>query len=45
MSFDRLVLPLLTLAVIALGLGVFLPVVEVRNLVAKPVFHHGNGSC
>lgn len=33
MSFDRLVLPLLTLAVIALGLGVFLPVVEVRNLV------------
>ena len=33
MSFDRLVLPLLTLAIIALGLGVFLPVVEVRNLV------------
>ena len=33
MSFDRLVLPLLTLAIIALALGVFLPVVEVRNLV------------
>jgi paraquat-inducible protein A len=29
---DRLVLPLLILAVITLGLGVFLPVVEVRNL-------------
>ena len=32
MSFDRAVSPLLLLAVIALGLGVFLPVVEVRNL-------------
>ena len=32
MSFDRLVLPLLFLAAISLALGVFLPVVEVRNL-------------
>lgn len=30
---DRLVLPTLVLAVIALGLGIFLPVVEVDNLV------------
>ena len=32
MTIDRLVLPLLVLAVISLALGVFLPVVEVRNL-------------
>ena len=32
MSLDRLVPPLLVLAVISLALGVFLPVVEVRNL-------------
>ena len=32
MTIDRLVLPLLALAVISLALGVFLPVVEVRNL-------------
>lgn len=31
MTIDRLVLPLLVLAVISLALGVFLPVVEVRN--------------
>lgn len=32
MTIDRLVLPLLALAVISLALGVFLPVVEVRSL-------------